>query len=92
MALWGLSVSPLNDMIDVKEQTAVVRVTANVQNHGKTGTTATISGTLNDAKGAVVCQIHMATGVTVPPNAVVPFTQLCNLSVVQLWSTSRPYL
>lgn len=91
MAVWGLSVAPLNNEIDIRLKTAVVRITTNIQNHGKNNATATVSGTLNDASGAVVCQLE-ASGTTISSESVVPLTQLCNLSSITLWSPSNPYL
>jgi len=91
VALWGLSVAPINDLIDINK-TAIVSVTVQVQNHDDAEASVSVIGTLNDASGTTVCQIKSGSAFPVQRGSVVSWTQNCSLTGVTLWSTSDPYL
>jgi beta-galactosidase len=90
VALWGLQAVPLNSLIDVAARTAMVEVTAQVQNDGLgTATAVSASLLLRDSTGAVVCSVDPSAGFTVRPGEVIAWVMNCSLTGVQLWSPSR---
>ena len=87
MAIWGLSVAPQNEHIDLQRKTATVNVQANVLNAGAGNADAMVGGTLHDADGNVVCTMTPSS-VTAPAT----WAHTCDLSSVRLWSPDDPYL
>jgi len=89
MAVWGLSVAPENNMIDLEERTAIVNIAANIQSHQvDPPKQVQITASIFDATGSVVCTVDGSTMV----DEMVTWTHQCKLTSVQLWSPDDPYL